>query len=166
MEEAPRSAPPLALRGAERAGVAAIRSAARLLRGSFTAGCVCRVRDPRGRILLVKPRYRLGWGLPGGFLRRDEQPGDAVRRELREEIGLDLAFDAPRASYVQGRQRHIEFVFDAALGAAQVARVAPTSLELSRLGWFADGSLPPLQPEADEALGRLRRLDAGGGAPP
>ena len=40
---------------AERLIVAAIRITVRFLKGSFTAGCVCIVRDPQGRILLAKP---------------------------------------------------------------------------------------------------------------
>ena len=138
---------------AERLMVAAIRTTARFLRGSFTAGCVCIVRDPQGRILLVKPRYRLAWGLPGGFMRRDEQPPQAISRELREEIGIDLTFDQPVGSYVQGHQRHIEYVFTIVLDAGQVARVACSSAELSRLGWHDLADLPVLQPEAIEALG-------------
>ena len=70
----------------ERLLVATIRAGARFLRGSFTAGCVCAVRDPADRLLLVKPRYRLDWGLPGGFLRRTEQAADAIRRGL-EDLG-------------------------------------------------------------------------------
>jgi 8-oxo-dGTP pyrophosphatase MutT (NUDIX family) len=43
---------------------------------------------PERRIVLVKLRYAPGWRLPGGGRREDEDPRDAVLRELREEIGL------------------------------------------------------------------------------
>lgn len=46
------------------------------------------VIDDRGRVLLVKHRYNPGWRLPGGGVNRGEPPGDAVLRELREEVGL------------------------------------------------------------------------------
>jgi ADP-ribose pyrophosphatase YjhB (NUDIX family) len=147
---------------AERLMVATIRVAVRFLRGSFTAGCVCIVRDPQGRILLVKPRYRLAWGLPGGFMRRDEQPCQAISRELREEIGVDLTFDQPVGSYVQDHQRHIDYVFTIVLDVRQMSRVARSSAELSRLGWHDPADLPALQPEAIEALS----WGAGGAAVP
>ena len=43
---------------------------------------------PHGRVVLVKLRYAPGWRLPGGGRAADEEPRDAVLRELREEIGL------------------------------------------------------------------------------
>jgi len=43
-----------------------------------------------GRVLLVRTSYRHCYSLPGGFVRRGEPPEQAARRELREEIGLDL----------------------------------------------------------------------------
>ncbi len=48
------------------------------------------LRDVQGRILLVDPRYKPDWDLPGGMAEANEPPADAVRRELREELGLDL----------------------------------------------------------------------------
>ena len=48
------------------------------------------LRDAHGRILLVDPRYKPDWDLPGGMAEANEPPADAVRRELREELGLDL----------------------------------------------------------------------------
>ena len=39
-------------------------------------------------MILVKLRYAPGWRLPGGGRGEDEDPRDAVLRELREEIGL------------------------------------------------------------------------------
>ena len=61
---------------------------------------VWRVRRPRtfgahalaltsdGKAILVKLRYAPGWRLPGGGRGEDEDPRDAVLRELHEEIGM------------------------------------------------------------------------------
>jgi 8-oxo-dGTP diphosphatase len=46
------------------------------------------LRDAHGRILLVDPRYKPDWDLPGGMAEANEPPADAVRRELSEELGL------------------------------------------------------------------------------
>jgi 8-oxo-dGTP pyrophosphatase MutT (NUDIX family) len=40
------------------------------------------------KAILVKLRYARGWRLPGGGRAPDEDPSDAVLRELREEIGM------------------------------------------------------------------------------
>jgi 8-oxo-dGTP pyrophosphatase MutT (NUDIX family) len=43
---------------------------------------------PRGTIVLVLLRYAPKWRLPGGGRAEDEDPREAVLRELREEIGM------------------------------------------------------------------------------
>jgi 8-oxo-dGTP diphosphatase len=47
--------------------------------------------DPAGRVLLVKPNYRDHWSLAGGILEQDEPPHLGCRREVLEEIGLDIS---------------------------------------------------------------------------
>jgi 8-oxo-dGTP diphosphatase len=49
--------------------------------------------DPADRVLMVRWRLADGrgvWGVPGGGIEPGESHADAVRRELREEVGLDL----------------------------------------------------------------------------
>src|SRR2546423_9783284 len=57
---------------------------------TVTAGAI--VEDGEGRVLLLKHVFRVGsgWGIPGGFITEGEQPDEAVRRELREEVGLEI----------------------------------------------------------------------------
>lgn len=50
------------------------------------------LRDGQGRVLLVRHSYGPPyWTLPGGGHGRREDPADAVRRELAEELSLALA---------------------------------------------------------------------------
>lgn len=44
-----------------------------------------------GGILVVKPTYKDGWEIPGGIVEQDESPVQACRREIREELGLEIA---------------------------------------------------------------------------
>lgn len=48
------------------------------------------ITDPGGRVLLVKPNYRELWSIPGGVCEFGEPPQVGCRREVAEEIGLDL----------------------------------------------------------------------------
>lgn len=44
--------------------------------------------DADGRVLLVRPAYKPGWDIPGGYLRPGETPTEAAAREVSEELGI------------------------------------------------------------------------------
>jgi 8-oxo-dGTP pyrophosphatase MutT (NUDIX family) len=50
----------------------------------------------RERVLLVRQSYRRGLGLVAGGLRRGESPERAAARELREEVGIQVAAEQLR----------------------------------------------------------------------
>jgi 8-oxo-dGTP pyrophosphatase MutT (NUDIX family) len=56
------------------------------------AGAGAIIHDDTGRILLLRPTYRDDtWEIPGGGLDAGEDPLACVQREIREELGIDLA---------------------------------------------------------------------------
>ena len=53
-----------------------------------TFGAHALALTPERKVILVKLRYAPGWRFPGGGRTENENPRDAVLRELREEIGM------------------------------------------------------------------------------
>ncbi len=107
-------------------------------RFTVTAGAV--IFNDQRQVLLLKHRFRAGsgWGLPGGFLERGEQPIDALRRELREEIGLEVDDVEVFAVRSFARPKQVEVLFRAHANAP----VKPVTIEVERAEWFALDSLP------------------------
>jgi 8-oxo-dGTP diphosphatase len=110
-------------------------------RFTVTAGAV--VVDDAGRVLLLKHVYRRGsgWGIPGGFIEKGEQPGEAIRRELREEAGLEVEDTRLVAVRAITSARQIEILY--AARARRGAEASAASAEVSRVGWFGRDALPP-----------------------
>ncbi|HEV8187330.1 MAG TPA: NUDIX domain-containing protein [Pyrinomonadaceae bacterium] len=110
-------------------------------RFTVTAGAV--IFNDQKQVLLLKHRFRAGsgWGLPGGFLERGEQPIEALRRELREEIGLELEDVEIFASRSFEKPKQIEILFRAR-GKVSEANVKPLTMEVERAEWFSIESLP------------------------
>lgn len=54
-------------------------------------GVMCLVRDHDGHLLMIQRKGAHGagtWSVPGGWLEFGEDPADAVRREVTEEVGV------------------------------------------------------------------------------
>lgn len=54
--------------------------------------------NKKQEVLLVKPNYKEGWGIPGGVVDENESPLQAAIREVKEE--LNLAIPSTRLSLV------------------------------------------------------------------
>ena len=112
-------------------------------RFTVTVGAV--VSDQAGRILLLQHRFRPGqqagggWGIPGGFVKTGEQPEAAIRRELREEIGLEVENLELAFARTLERYRQIEIIFCC----SAKTEFQTESREISRAEWFTPDDLPP-----------------------
>jgi 8-oxo-dGTP diphosphatase len=116
----------------------------------FTVTAAGIVSNERGEVLLIKHRFRpgTGWGIPGGFLEAGEDADEGLRRELREEIGLELDTVRIYRARTFKRQVQIELVFLArAKGGSH-----PQSIEVERAEWFLPDSLPEGLPDEQRRL--------------
>ena len=68
------------------------RGLAWLVNAKFIHGVAGVIIDGQGRVLLLKHRFwkQQPWGLPGGMARKGETLAATLRRELREETGLEV----------------------------------------------------------------------------
>ena len=127
-------------------------------RFAVTAGAI--ITDNRGRVLLLKHRFRpgTGWGMPGGFMQEGEQAEEALRRELREEVGLEiekLELFTTRAFKVP---RQVEIVFTA----RAIGDTNELNFEIQKAAWFFPNEFPQELPK-DQAQLIKRALDDGVG---
>lgn len=106
------------------------------------------IRNAAGHILLVKPTYKDGWDIPGGYVQPGESPAAACRRELREELGLDrppgrlLLVDwAPHPA--EGDK--LLFVFEGG-GLRSEADATPDGEEIAEVRFLAPGDIAQLMP--------------------
>lgn len=113
------------------------------------AGVSVIVTNLTGDVLLLKHSYGPDvWSLPGGGLARGEDPVAAARREVFEELGVELARIDPvaRLDEVLSGSPHTAHVFAAVCD----RQPAPDRREVIEARFFPSHSLP-------EPLGRTTR---------
>jgi len=127
-----------------------------------TAGAI--VDDGDGRIMLVRRAiepFKGKWDVPGGFIKPGEDGTDAVRRELAEELGVEVLVGA--AAWVIADTYGAEGA--PTLNIFYLARIvsgepAPAD-DVAEIAWFGPDGLPPASEIAfacvRDVLARRRR---------
>jgi 8-oxo-dGTP diphosphatase len=112
-------------------------------RFAVTAGAV--ITDERGRVLLLKHRFRpgTGWGMPGGFINAGEDAKDALRRELREEVGLEVEKIDLFTTRTFRKPMQVEIVFRC----RAIGNPDQLNYEIQKATWFFPSELPEELPK-------------------
>jgi len=114
----------------------------------FTVSAAAIITNDNNEVLLLNHVLRpfAGWGLPGGFITAGEQPEEAIRREIREETGIEL--ERLRMFRIRTLERHVEMLFVAVADGEPAVK----SREILELGWFEIGQLPEGTPRSQAEL--------------
>ncbi|MDQ3382407.1 MAG: NUDIX hydrolase [Actinomycetota bacterium] len=125
---------------------------------NYTVGAVCVLEhEDEDEVLLLWQPHRRGWSLPGGLLNRGEEPADAVIREVREEIGLEIEPGDPITVGVHPHSQSVDVVF-------RVRIIGPRpeitlSHEARKATWWQQADLPETDQETRQILGLIQRMD-------
>jgi len=105
---------------------------------TVTAGAI--IINDKGEVLLLKHAFRAGsgWGIPGGFMESGEQPDQTLRRELLEEVGLEVTDLRVFTARSFAKSRQVEIVFTCRC----TGNAKPISVEVERAEWFRSDALP------------------------
>jgi ADP-ribose pyrophosphatase YjhB (NUDIX family) len=109
----------------------------------FLVGVVGLVKDDDGRVLLLEHRFRppYPWGLPGGFIDRGETFEQALIRELREELGLEVTIE-PGIFDVELNLLGDYVTITMVAHTAEKTPPPPRSREIVKGAFFGPGALP------------------------
>jgi ADP-ribose pyrophosphatase YjhB (NUDIX family) len=116
----------------------------RLLQPKYSVGVVGVLLNEQGHVLLVEHVFhpRLPWGLPGGWIGRNEDPAHGVEREIIEELSIKVqATQVLLARRTQYNHLDIAFLCEVQ---DENATIGNLSYELLQYQWYAIEALPHL----------------------
>jgi 8-oxo-dGTP diphosphatase len=102
------------------------------------------ITDDHGRALLIQRRDNQHWEPPGGVLELGETIPDGLRREVREETGLDIEPDALTGVYKNMNRGIIALVFRCKITGGQLT----ANDEASGFTWADEPAIRQLTSEA------------------
>ncbi len=108
--------------------------------------------DDTDRILMLRHIFHphVPWGLPGGWLNRNEHPEEGALRELKEETGLEAKIKSPILISQTKSPSSINIVYRVNLMSEKKMKL---SSEIMEANWFAIDELPtPLTKTVSRAI--------------
>lgn len=131
------------------------------------------VEDSHGRVLLERRADTGRWALVSGISEVGEEPAETVRREAREEAGVDVVVEELAAVSVQARPmtypngdqcQFLDLLFLCSLDPQGDTDPFVADDESLEVGWFELDALPePLVASTRERLALVARYRAGDG---
>jgi 8-oxo-dGTP diphosphatase len=123
----------------------------------------CALIDPDSRVLMAQrpPGKEMAglWEFPGGKVEPDETPEQALIRELREELGIEVT-EACLAPFTFASHRYVDFHLLMPLYVCRRWRGTPMAQEHAALKWVRARELPayPMPPADLPLIPMLRDL--------
>ena len=96
------------------------------------------------------------WSLPGGSIKKYEKPEDAIIREIKEELGIEI-----KPKYLDKVVRNAEYKIDTVfcfMAEVDENDLSPDNREISEARWFELNNLPSNLSSFAESLLRLAKL--------
>jgi 8-oxo-dGTP pyrophosphatase MutT (NUDIX family) len=127
--------------------------AVRVFVARHRAGVTLVCFDPDGRLLMLRHVFHPStpWGLPGGWLEREESPADCALRELYEETGLRAELGPVVHLANESEPAHIGITYTARLISPKVDLAL--SGEILEAAWFFPDEMPErLLPATRQAI--------------
>ena len=121
--------------------------------------------DKNNRILLAKrgiEPFKGGWNIIGGFLDYGENPMDGLKREVKEETGVDCDVTGLICMYADTYGKNGQALINMCFTVKLLSEDVTPLDDVSELKWFKLNSLPDNIPfESDlKALNELKKIVA------
>ena len=100
------------------------------------------VVEQNGKYLFIRHGYgSKKWTFPGGGIKKHETPADAVRRETREEVGIEL-FDLRPLGTLENNFENKHDTLHCYYATTTAEKIKPHRCEILAYGWFPKNELP------------------------
>ncbi len=121
--------------------MAVVHIVLRWIQPKFSVGVVGVIYNTQGQVLLVEHVFhaKQPWGLPGGWIKRNESPAACAQREILEELGLHVEVEALLLTELSLRQ-HLDFAYLC----RPLGEIGTLSMELLDYAWTDPNQTPPL----------------------